>query len=92
MTDPNAGMLTRLLRKWSSGDKDAFGELMPLVQDELRRQVRGYFRAEPAGHTLQPTALVNEAYMRLVKQDRVNASSSTSRQRGVKSISEPHGR
>ena len=71
MTDPNTGMITRLLRKWSSGDKDAFGELMPLVQDELRRQARGYFRAEPAGHTLQPTALVNEAYMRLVKQDRV---------------------
>ena len=71
MKDPDSGTVTRLLRAWSAGDRDAINQLMPLVQGELRRQARGYFHREEPGHTLQPTALVNEAYLRLIRQDRV---------------------
>lgn len=64
--------VTRLLRDWSAGDAGAAERLMPLVYDELRRLARNYLRRERADHTLQPTALVNEAYMRLVDQTRVS--------------------
>jgi RNA polymerase sigma factor (TIGR02999 family) len=64
--------VTALLREWSGGDSAASERLMPLVYDELRRLARGYLRRERADHTLQPTALVNEAYLRLVDQTRVN--------------------
>jgi RNA polymerase sigma factor (TIGR02999 family) len=51
---------------WSDGETDAFDQLMPLVHDELRRLARGYMARERPGHTLQATALVNEAYLRLI--------------------------
>ena len=54
--------VTRLLHDWSGGDEEAAERLMPLVYDELRRLARGYLRRERPDHTLQPTALVNEAY------------------------------
>ena len=60
--------ITQLLAKWSGGDQSALDELMPLVYDELRRLASNYLRREKVGHTLQPTALVNEAYLRLVDQ------------------------
>lgn len=70
MRDPQdvapAGEVTRLLRKWSSGDRDALETLLPLVYAELRRLAGAYLRSERAGHTLQPTALVHEAYLKLV--------------------------
>jgi RNA polymerase sigma factor (TIGR02999 family) len=63
--------ITQILLKWSEGDNAALEELMPLVQGELRRLAVRYLRHEHANHTLQPTALVNEAYMRLVDQRKV---------------------
>jgi RNA polymerase sigma factor (TIGR02999 family) len=64
--------ITRLLLAWSAGDKAALDELMPLVYGELRKLARGYMRNQPADHTLQTTALVNEAYLRLIDSSRVN--------------------
>lgn len=61
--------ITRLLRAWSSGDAQALERLTPLVYQELRRLARGVFRGERAGHTLQPTALVHEAFTRLVNAE-----------------------
>lgn len=58
--------ITRLLLDWGGGDKSALDRLMPLVQDELHRLAHRYMRGERAGHTLQTSALVNEAYLRLV--------------------------
>jgi RNA polymerase sigma factor, TIGR02999 family len=58
--------VTELLRAWSGGDEAALGALLPLVEAELRRLARGYMARERLGHTLQTTALVNEAFMRLV--------------------------
>jgi len=63
--------ITELLLKWSDGENSALEQLMPLVYDELRRLAVKYLRHERPNHTLQPTALVNEAYMRLVDQHRV---------------------
>jgi len=63
--------VTQLLIDWSNGDKAAVDKLMPLVYDELRRLARYYMRRERAGATLQTTALVNEAYLRLVDQKKV---------------------
>jgi RNA polymerase sigma factor (TIGR02999 family) len=57
--------ITRLLDRWSQGDESAFKELIPLVYGELRRLAEHYLRGERTGHTLQPTALVHEAYLRL---------------------------
>lgn len=64
--------VTQLLEKWSQGDEDALGELMPLVYDELHRLAGAYLRREQREHTLQPTALVNEAYLKLVDQRHPN--------------------
>jgi RNA polymerase sigma-70 factor, ECF subfamily len=64
--------LTEILHDWSRGDADAAERLMPFVYDELRRLARGFLFRERGSHTLQPTALVNEAYLRLVDQTRVN--------------------
>jgi RNA polymerase sigma factor (TIGR02999 family) len=58
---------TTLLLAWSRGQTDAFNRLVPLVYDELHRLARRYMRREHPGHTLQPTALVNEAYLRLIE-------------------------
>jgi len=60
--------VTGLLKKWSNGDEAALDELMPLVERELRRLAGAFLRRERADHTLQPTALVNEAYLRLIDQ------------------------
>jgi RNA polymerase sigma factor (TIGR02999 family) len=63
--------ITELLIAWSSGRQDALDRLAEGVQVELRKLARAYLRRERPGHTLQPTALVNEAYLRLIDQDRV---------------------
>ncbi len=60
--------VTQLLIGWANGDKEALDKLVPLVYDELRRQASRYLRNERAGHTLQTTALIHEAYLRLVDQ------------------------
>jgi RNA polymerase sigma factor (TIGR02999 family) len=65
---PSTGV-TELLVRWRSGDREALDSLFPLVYDELRRIARHYLQNERIDHTLQSTALVNEAYMRLVAQD-----------------------
>jgi RNA polymerase sigma factor (TIGR02999 family) len=62
------GEITQLLVKARKGDRQAESALVPLVYDELRRLARRYMRHERPDHTLQPTALVNEAYLRLVEQ------------------------
>lgn len=62
---------TRLLLAWNGGDPSAAPQLLPLVYEELRRLARGYLRQERAGHTLQPTALVHEAYLRMVDETQV---------------------
>jgi RNA polymerase sigma factor (TIGR02999 family) len=64
--------ITQLLVRWNGGDTTALDELMPLVQSELRRLAGNYLRRERPGHTLQPTALVNEAYLRLIDQKKAN--------------------
>ena len=61
--------ITALLQRFAGGDKTAFDRLMPLVYLELQRLAGGYLRNERYGHTLQPTALVHEAYARLLKQE-----------------------
>jgi RNA polymerase sigma-70 factor, ECF subfamily len=71
MTPGSTHSVTDLLQAWASGDQAALDELLPLVYEELRRQARRYMRAQPAGHTLQTTALVHEAYLRLVGQSAV---------------------
>ena len=63
--------VTKLLKDWSDGDQTALDRLMPLVYDELRRLAHQHMRREKAPHVLQTTALVNEAYMRLVDQSQV---------------------
>jgi RNA polymerase sigma-70 factor, ECF subfamily len=60
--------VTQLLVDWSNGDQKALDKLMPLVYSELRRLASNYLRRERQGHTLQPTALVNEAYLKLIDQ------------------------
>lgn len=60
--------VTQLLKDWSAGDRAALDKLMPLVYGELRRLANNYLRRERANHTLQPTALVNEAYLKLIDQ------------------------
>ena len=63
--------ITELLLAWNAGDEQALQQLMPLVQDELHRLAHRYMAGERAGHPLQTTALVNEAYLRLVDSSRV---------------------
>ena len=60
--------VTHLLVDWSNGDREALNKLVPLVHEELRRLAHHYMRQERAGHTLQTSALVNEAYVRLIDQ------------------------
>ena len=64
----DSGEVTRLLKELGQGRKDAMNQLLPLVYDELHRLARAYFRRERGEHTLQPTVLVHEAYIRLVDQ------------------------
>ena len=63
---PPGGEVTEFLRAWSDGDRAALDRLTPIVYDELHRLARRYMKGERPGHSLQTTALVNEAYMRLV--------------------------
>jgi RNA polymerase sigma factor (TIGR02999 family) len=65
------GDVTRLLKAWCEGDARALDQLTPMVEHELRRIASHYLRRESAGHTLQPTALVNEAYLRLLDWNNV---------------------
>jgi RNA polymerase sigma factor (TIGR02999 family) len=63
---PAGHEITELLERWGAGDKQAFDQLMPCIYDELKRVASGYLRGERPGHTLQTTALVHEAYLRMV--------------------------
>src|SRR5579862_4306721 len=63
--------ISKLLHAWSDGDQSALEKLTPIVYDELRRLARRYMRRERPGHSLQTTALVNEAYLRLVDYKRM---------------------
>ena len=65
------GEVSMLLHAWSGGDQSALQRLTPIVYDELHRLARRYMRQERPGHSLQTTALVNEAYMRLVNYKRM---------------------
>lgn len=66
--DIGAAEITRRLQEWSAGDEQALEELVPMILGELKRRAGAYLRQERIGHTLQPTALVNEVYLRLVDQ------------------------
>jgi RNA polymerase sigma factor (TIGR02999 family) len=66
---PPQGEVTRMLEAWSRGDLKARDDLIPVVYAELRRRAAAYLRRERPGHTLRPTALVHEAYLRLCAQD-----------------------
>jgi len=72
MNEPRDGRVTQLLVEWTAGDKHALGELLPLVYGELRRLAERQLRQERPNHTLQRTALVHEAYLRLMNQQRVS--------------------
>jgi RNA polymerase sigma factor (TIGR02999 family) len=69
---PKQHEITQLLAEWSDGNQSALDELYPLVYDELHRLARRYMSRERKGHTLQTTALINEAYVRLVDQKNVH--------------------
>jgi RNA polymerase sigma factor (TIGR02999 family) len=69
MSTPPPQLVTELLRAWSAGQAAALDELLPLVYGELHRMAARAMARQPEGHTLQPTALVNEAYLRLVGAD-----------------------
>ena len=64
--------ITAMLHKWRDGNREALDELLPLVYDELHRQASRFLRQERKNHTLQTTALINEAYLKLVDQRNVN--------------------
>jgi RNA polymerase sigma-70 factor (ECF subfamily) len=70
--EASPGAVTRLLQAWSAGNPHAREELLPLVYSELRQRAAGHLRRDRKGHTLQPTALVHEAYLRLVGQREVD--------------------
>jgi RNA polymerase sigma-70 factor (ECF subfamily) len=72
MAAHTAQQVTKLLQAWSQGEEAALDRLLPVVHQELRRLARGYMFGERVGHTLQTTALVNEAYLRLVNARQVN--------------------
>src|SRR5688572_21346021 len=69
---PSPAAISDLLRAWGRGDLQARDNLFPLVYRELRRRATSYLRRERQDHTLQPTALVHEAYLRLAGQDRTS--------------------
>lgn len=69
---PPPSEVTLLLKAWSNGDAGALERLAPVVEQELRKLARVYLRRETAGHTLQPTALINEAYLRLLEWNAVD--------------------
>ena len=71
-SEPSSHGVTGLLIAWRDGDESALARLIPIVHDELHRIARGCMAGEKAGHTLQATALVNEAYVRLIETQGVN--------------------
>ena len=71
------GDVTRLLSEWSDGNQTALDHLIPIVYDELRRLASKYMRSERPGHMLQTTALVNEAYLRLLGRHHVSCQTRT---------------
>ena len=71
MTEPSPTDITQMLIDWSNGDREAVDRLLPVVYAELRRQAARQLRGERAGHTLQTTDLIHEAYLRLVDQKNV---------------------
>lgn len=72
MPDSSSKQVSQILQEWGKGDPQALDKLMPLVYGELRRLAQQYLRRERPDHTLQPTALVHEAYFRLVDQRNVS--------------------
>jgi RNA polymerase sigma-70 factor (ECF subfamily) len=68
MGEPQTGDVTRLLLNWKSGNRDALDQLIPIVYQELHALALRYLKLERSDHTLQPTALIHEAYLRLVRQ------------------------
>src|SRR5215211_7778243 len=72
MSRPSQHEVTALLNDWTNGDQEALNRLMPLVYDELRRLASRHLRHERIGHTLQTTALVHEAYLKLIDQKKAN--------------------
>src|SRR4026209_42440 len=66
--EENHHEITQLLREWSEGDREALEQLLPLVYEELHSQAARYRRRERPDHTLQTTALINEAYLKLIDQ------------------------
>lgn len=73
MPNEKAHEVTEILQQWRAGDGGAAERLFPLIYDELKRQARNFLRHERADHTLQPTALVHEAYLKMIKQSSVAA-------------------
>ncbi len=71
MAELTKSQVTQLLQRWSDGEATAIEDLMPLVYDELRQLAKRYLRKERQGHTLETSALVHEAYVRLIDQNRV---------------------
>jgi RNA polymerase sigma factor (TIGR02999 family) len=69
--EPPSSEVTQLLNAWCQGDTEALERLAPLVESELRKVARAYLRQEDPNHTLQPTALINEAYLRLIQWNAV---------------------
>lgn len=69
--DENAHNVTQMLKEWSGGNMNVLDSLMPLVYEELRRQASRFLRKERANHTLQTTALIHEAYLKLIDQKSV---------------------
>jgi RNA polymerase sigma factor (TIGR02999 family) len=72
MGSNGAGLITQLLLRWNSGEGSCLDELIPLLDEELRRIAHHQMRKERDGHTLQTTALINEAYLKLVDQSQAN--------------------
>ncbi len=77
MTGARTARVTALLRAWRDGDDGALQNLLPIVEAELRRIARAHMRRERRGHTLQPTALVNEVFLRLVDARKIAWSDRT---------------
>lgn len=71
-SQPKPSEITEMLREWSDGKQEALDALLPLVYDELHRQAASFLRRERVGHTLQTTALIHEAYLKLIDQRMVN--------------------
>ncbi len=71
MNSTSSNEVTQLLQAWGKGDKEALDKLLPIVYEELHRLAAGFMRKESPGHTLQTSALVNEAYIKLVDQKNV---------------------